>query len=396
MTLYDTSSNISSSAPSQSGGALDRAPLRIGLADVVQDASDATELSALAAPLRAALETLGHEVITLRTARHRYQAVHDGWRALLAASTPKTARNEKRRVPYERTWRTPALLVAAQQRDLEHLIHFNQATLPGSDVDDGLRHYLYCSHTCNLARRYHAGATARARQRRREDRERQAFLAADHIFTCGRYVRDNLVEHYGVPLEQVTAVGSGIGPIRPYIGRKDYGQRPTLLFVATQISIEKGGQLALQAFRLARRRRPDLRLVVAGNDRWKSQVGREPGVLALGEVPEDMLEQLMHAATLLLQPMLNDPWGQIYLNALASRTPIIGLQRNGLPEIVDHGRYGFLVPEPDPMVLAETLADALAEPEQLAEMGESGQRWVMSRYSWDRIARTITETIGAA
>ena len=68
-----------------------------------------------------------------------------------------------------------------------------------------------------------------------------------HVFTFGAYVRDNLIAHYGLPPEQVTAVGSGMGAIEPYDGPKSY-DRPALLFVAKHLFQAKGGLLLLEAF----------------------------------------------------------------------------------------------------------------------------------------------------
>jgi glycosyltransferase involved in cell wall biosynthesis len=94
--------------------------------------------------------------------------------------------------------------------------------------------------------------------------------------------------------------------------------------------------------------------------------------------------------------MLNDPWGQVYLEALTSRTPVIGLNRNGLTEITNDGAYGFLVDQADPYALAFAIVEAAFDPDRLAAMGAAGQRHVMENYSWDRVARTIAETISGA
>jgi glycosyltransferase involved in cell wall biosynthesis len=83
--------------------------------------------------------------------------------------------------------------------------------------------------------------------------------------------------------------------------------------------------------------------------------------------------------------MLNDPWGQVYLEALASRTPVLGLNRNGLPEITEQGRHGFLVDEASPEAIAEEILRAMSDPDRLARMGLSGQAHVLQNYSWDRV-----------
>src|SRR3546814_12809912 len=94
--------------------------------------------------------------------------------------------------------------------------------------------------------------------------------------------------------------------------------------------------------------------------------------------------------------MLNDPWGQVYLEALTSRTPVLGLERNGLPEITENGRHGFMVQQADPVALADAILDAMSAPDRLVAMGHSGQRPVLDTYSWDKVARATPPALEPA
>lgn len=218
--------------------------------------------------------------------------------------------------------------------------------------------------------------------------ERESLRGLAHVFTFGAYVRDNLIAHYGLPPDRVTAVGSGMGAIEPYDGRKSY-DRPSLLFVAKHLFQAKGGVLLLEAFELARQRRPDLMLTIVGDERSRAFVGERGGITFHAHLPWHALQQLYRDATLLVQPMLNDPWGQVYLEAMASRTAVMGLNRNGLPELVDGGRHGFLVDRADPAALAEAILCAVSDPERLERMATTAQHHVLENYSWSRVAERI-------
>ncbi|MEQ8396047.1 glycosyltransferase family 4 protein [Thalassobaculum sp.] len=367
--------------------------LRIALTSVFGDPLEASTWSGAPANLANELRALGADVLSIHP---RSTRGHDLWDALqhfIGLGGAPLNREATMRIPSARARRALAVSQAALRLGVDRVLHTGTLDMPADASDRAVRHYLYCDHTWDLAKRYAVRGRQRSAGRAEpfEELERSAYAACQHIFTFGGYVRDNLVDHYGISPDRVTVVGSGMGRIRPYDGPKDYAHG-AMLFIAKHLFTEKGGQLALKAFRIARRRRPDLRLIVVGNDRWRSLVGAEPGVHVVGHVPWDALEELLRSAALLLQPMFNDPWGQVYLEALASRTPVIGLDRNGLPEITDGGRHGFLVPVADPVVLAETIIDAMADPDRLAAMGESGQRHVLSRYSWRRVADSISRT----
>jgi len=276
------------------------------------------------------------------------------------------------------------------RRGIRDVLHTGTLDLPAFDLLRGVRHYLYCDHTWSLALPWRPDAARMSDKARREAErlERESLSGLEHIFTFGNYVREEIIAHYGIAADRVTAVGSGMGEIDPYFAPRSY-VRPELLFIAKHLFKAKGGELLLDAFFRARRQRPELTLTIIGDKRSKRYVPNDSNIRFRGRVPWLELQHLYRTATLLTQPMLNDPWGQVYLEALASRTPVLGLDRHGLPEITEGGRHGFLVAQADPASLAEVILGALCDPGRLAEMGRSGQRHVLNSYSWDRVAERI-------
>jgi glycosyltransferase involved in cell wall biosynthesis len=279
----------------------------------------------------------------------------------------------------------------AERLGVEHVLHTGTLDLlPPRERRSNTRHYLYCDHTWALSSTHHplvSRYTGRAR-RAFEQAERLSLSGLAHVFTFGRYVRENMIAHYGLSPDRVTAVGSGMGAIEPWRGPKDYS-RPALLFVAKHLFQAKGGVLLLEAFRIARQKRDDLTLTIVGDERSRRFVPPLRGVTFRAHLPWEELQRLYRDSTLLVQPMLNDPWGQVYLEAMASRTPVMGLARNGLPELVDGGRHGFLVDRAEPEALAGAIVCALSDPERLERMAAAAQRYVLGTHTWDRVAERI-------
>ena len=388
---YDrTTANVTAAYPRT-----ESARLRLAVTSVFGDPLEPSTWSGAPSNLAQNLRDLGAEVVGVHPRTPRHRALWHAWRHLVLTGGRSLKWESVMRDPAARMSRAVTVSQAARELGVDGILHTGTLDLPNPAGDDGIGHYLYCDHTWDLAVRYrperHHQTSREVRQY--EEMERRAYASMRHIFTFGRYVRDNLIDHYGVPPERVTAVGSGMGRVKPHLGPKDYIHGP-LIFIAKHLFAEKGGHLAVKAFRLARKRRPDLRLVVIGNDRWRALIGDEPGVHVVGHLPWASLEALIHSGSVLLQPMLNDPWGQVYLEALVSRTPVIGLARNGLPEITENGKHGFLVSEPDPVVIAETILDAVDDPDRLDRMGRSGQEHVLASYSWERVARDVADVLG--
>jgi glycosyltransferase involved in cell wall biosynthesis len=278
---------------------------------------------------------------------------------------------------------------ALAEEGLDQVIHMGGLSLPLQP--GGAEHYLVCDATWHtIAADVSDGPGFPAAMSERFDGiDRSLFAVVSHFFALSQHVAADLRSHYGVEPERITVVGSGPGWIEPFTGAKDYGNR-RLLFVCKDRFEEKGGQLLLDAFRLAGERVEGLTLTMVTGERHPRRPPKVPNVTwrrGLSRGPE--LGGLFREASLYAAPGLVEPWGLVYLEALASKTPILGLRRHAFPELAGDGAYGFIVDEPTPEAVAEALVEAVSDPERLRRMGEQGQRHCLSTYSWDLVAERI-------
>lgn len=380
--------------PNLDGTAGDVAAPRVGLTSVFGDPRNPRTWSGAPYSVAVGLEQLGLAVETIHPSIGPARKFCYAGRHVLSGYGRIQSWESVFRGPSPRSYRARVVARQLAERGLRDVIHTGTLDLPMPEIRGGVRRYLYCDHTWNLSLKYRpdAGTLSPAARAHFEQLERKSYAQMTHIFTFGRFVRQNLIDHYGVSAKRVTAVGSGMGSIPPLRGARDY-DGTTLLFVAKHLFAAKGGFLLLDAFRIAQASRPELRLVIVGDPKHRKLAGAQPGVEFHSYLSLQELTALYRRASLLAQPMLNDPWGQVYLEALVSRTPVVGLHRNGLPEIIECGRHGFLVERADPQMLAEKILEALSDRERLARMGTNGQQRVLNAYSWDNVARAIAETI---
>ena len=144
----------------------------------------------------------------------------------------------------------------------------------------------------------------------------------------------------------------------------------------------KGLLLLLEAFKVLKKKRPNAKLAVVG-----TQLEETPeGVTWYFDQPRSVTVELFRKATLYVMPALSEPNGITYLEALANKTPIVGLNRFAFPEFSGDGKWGFMVENEDHEELAAVLERALDDKILLKEMGETGQKFVMNRYKWDLVA----------
>ena len=273
------------------------------------------------------------------------------------------------------------------------VLHTSTLDLPAPQSDRNLKHYLFCDTTWNLWSQYVTnidGYSTKAKQLY-ERLEREAYAQIEHFFVTAEYVGQNLRQHYQIEAEKITVVGTGRGKIASLQQPKQ--PEPYILLVAKERFEDKGGFLLLDGFELARQQNLDLKLVIVGQDKYQQLVGARQNVVVRGFIPWDELESLFHRAALFAMPALNEPWGIVYLEALACQTPILGLNRNSLPDITCHGKYGFLVDDPTPEAIAREIIAAFSEPEKLRQMGILGQEYCLKTFSWEKVARQIARVI---
>lgn len=272
----------------------------------------------------------------------------------------------------QRLSRARALQRALADDDIASVLHIGTDSLAPS-IAESAAQYLYTDHTWHLARGDLSPAqNAQSAVHELEAFERACYAQCAHIFTFGTHVADDLVRHYGVPCERVSVVGCGIDDTVSDCETKDYGTR-TLVSVI-RAADTKSSRLLIDTMGLARDVRGNLTLALIDGD--------APGARA-------KLRAKLRDATLLVQPTYDTPAGLIFLDALAARTPVVGLERNGLAAITANGAFGFLAAKPDPAVLAAAILEALDDPQRLAQMGTAGRLHVLNGYAWDSVARVI-------
>jgi glycosyltransferase involved in cell wall biosynthesis len=87
--------------------------------------------------------------------------------------------------------------------------------------------------------------------------------------------------------------------------------------------------------------------------------------------------------------------GQTLLGGMACATPVVCTRVASLPEVVEDGVTGLVVPPNDPVALGRALAWLREHPESARAMGEAGRRRVLERFTWPTVVRRCLEIYAA-
>ncbi len=276
----------------------------------------------------------------------------------------------------------------------QKVLHTSTFDLPLLEPKADIEHYLFCDSTWNLWSKYATNMHqyTSPMMQLAEELDRESYSQIKHFFPVSEYVRDNLINYYKIEPERITVVGSGIKKIQPFTGKKDY-QKGHILFVAKDRFEDKGGSLLIEGFKIAYKKNTNIKLIIVGREEYKKQFSSIPNVITKAYIPWKELHQLFCEAALFAMPALNEPWGQVYIEALAYKAPILGLNRNYLPEIIQQGAYGFLVDKPEPELIADAILQAFSEPEKLEMMGLAAQKYCLETFSWQKVMQKITNVM---
>ncbi|HEX9160540.1 MAG TPA: N-acetyl-alpha-D-glucosaminyl L-malate synthase BshA [Thermoanaerobaculia bacterium] len=106
-------------------------------------------------------------------------------------------------------------------------------------------------------------------------------------------------------------------------------------------------------------------------------------VFFLGNVPN--LEEVVGGSDLFLLPSEAESFGMAALEAMASEVPVISTRSGGLPEVVDDGVNGYLLPVGDVDGMAERAIEILSDEDLQRRMGEAGREAAIERFDVKKV-----------
>jgi alpha-maltose-1-phosphate synthase len=253
--------------------------------------------------------------------------------------------------------------------------------------------------------------------------ERVAYQIADGVIAVSESMRQDVQALYGVPVSRIRVIHNGID-VREYRRTPDpaallqFGidpDAPFVLFVG-RITRQKGIMHLVNAIRYFQ---PGVQVVLCAGAPDTPEIASEMAAAVQSAIndgghpifwisemlPRHRLITLYTHAAVFVCPSVYEPFGIINLEAMACETPVVASDVGGIPEVVEHGETGLLVPievanksavEPlDPEQFSRDLAAAvnalLQDPVRRASMGRHARMRVEEHFSWTSIARqTLT------
>jgi glycosyltransferase involved in cell wall biosynthesis len=256
---------------------------------------------------------------------------------------------------------------------------------------------IYTDNTYTQTRRFYpqwAPLGRRAEQRWRE-LEKRTFRNARVVFGMSRWVCEAIVDDYGCDPGSVIPVGAGANSLAPSLAGKVYARR-IALFVGNKYEL-KGVPTLLDAWEIVRERLPEALLWIVGVDPPRGVHRRLPSVQWFGYIGDrGHLDELYAEASVFVLPSQFEAYGHVVVEAMGSGLPCVVSDVGALPELVDEGTTGLIVPPREPEPLAAALVSLLSDPARAERLGRAGHAKVTRDLTWRAVAERMAPHLEAA
>jgi colanic acid/amylovoran biosynthesis glycosyltransferase len=233
----------------------------------------------------------------------------------------------------------------------------------------------------------------------------QKMLYADNIFLVCEfnrgYIRDKYAGIFPLVADKIRIhhLGLDLGAVR----YEPDGRPPCKVLAVGRLERLKGFDNLLRAAQLLRRKGLGVEVELIGGGEEEGRLKRLALDLGIAEhvrlrgwLPPDAVVQEMRRATLLVHPAVAlDAMPTVLKEAMAVGTPVVAADLAGIPEILDQGRAGVLVPPREVPALADAIERLLADEALRRRYAEAARRHVERHFDLWTNGRRLAECLWA-
>lgn len=225
--------------------------------------------------------------------------------------------------------------------------------------------------------------------------EMKALRFADAVVAVSGGYAENLLS-LGVRAESIHVVPNAINAAR--MGRhvasaadkrSELGFRNGNILIGTagRLSPEKAQADLIDAFAALQQKFPQAHLLVAGEGPCRNELEAQAAKQSLKNVHflgfRNDMDALMCALDLFVLPSHTEGLPNVILEAFAAAKPVVATRVGGVPEVVEEGVSGLLVPPRKPDLLADAIVKMLSDPPRMKAMGQAGYERVKRDFTFE-------------
>lgn len=241
--------------------------------------------------------------------------------------------------------------------------------------------------------------------------ENAAVLRSDLVICSTKPHAESVAREVGIHPKKIKIIPLGI-PIPDIQPGKQANPRPLILFVG-RLEKRKGVHVLIEAAPHILKAIPDAEIVIIGRDSFISNhdvsfaglSGRSfkeqlvkmipdeyrERVKFLGYVSNEELSGYYRNCDVFVAPSLYESFGLIYIEAMSYAKPVIGCGVGGVPEVIQDGVTGILVPPQDALKLANAVVGILKDKPRAFKIGQAAREYARKYFSRDAMVENTVD-----
>ena len=218
-----------------------------------------------------------------------------------------------------------------------------------------------------------------------------AIHYADRIIIHGRRLKEIIIKEYHVPEDKLHIIPHGDFSFFKTLINDQFDEEENWILFFGRMEKYKGIEYLIKAEPLITERIPNATVIIAGTgpylDKFKT-ILRNNNSFKLYDyfIPNEKVGELFQKSSVVVLPYIEGSQTGIIPIAYAFKKPVVATDVGSIPEIIENGKTGYVVPPRNIEKLSEAIVKILIDKQKRKIMGENGYKKMQEELSWDKIA----------
>jgi len=238
--------------------------------------------------------------------------------------------------------------------------------------------------------------------------ERVLSFFTDKIICCSKAVRDFVLKHEKIKIQKTVVIHNGINLRKFHEGfngvslRKSFkisDDAPVIITVAS-LTEKKGHKFLLKAITSIKKRYRNIKVLIVGDGPLEHELKKiardynlRNSVIFAGQ--RNDIPELLKISDIFVLPSLQEGFPLAVIEAMSTGLPVVATSVGGVPEVIEHGETGLLIPLGNPEALSDAIMILLKDEKIGKEIGRQGQKVISENFVSDKMVAEIDQLYSA-
>jgi len=217
---------------------------------------------------------------------------------------------------------------------------------------------------------------------------KELITYAKPFITISNYNKKRLTEKYNLSSDQIVVNYCGIDT--DYFKKPEKGKKSDNFSILSVTALKKvkGVTYLIEACRLLKDQHIPFKCnIIGGGSEYETlfhliqESGIEDCTMLLGVKTQSEIWEYLSASDIFVLPSISEGIPVAVMEAMAMELPVIASNITGLPEIIEDGINGYLVPPKNPQALAEKIIDLYNNPKEIIAFGKAARKTIEEKFN---------------